>query len=191
MDVINVHKWCKEFAAERTEIHVERRSGSLSISDEIVANVEKKTHARRTADFCYSRSTIYRTQRKNQTVISKKVRQMNIINHKRQRSDSSREFLCLCADEKYNFLDSIVTGAKTSASTLHVRSNLSRNDSIPFRPSCQNSNIGDVIGQLVPAGTTLKADKYCKILKKLKRAIRPPNRRSPAKQLEHHHLPSL
>jgi len=40
MDVKNVHKWCREFTAGRTEIQDEERSGRPSISDETVAKVE-------------------------------------------------------------------------------------------------------------------------------------------------------
>jgi len=40
IDVKNVHKWCREFTAGRTEIHDEERSGRPSISDKTVTKVE-------------------------------------------------------------------------------------------------------------------------------------------------------
>jgi len=69
MDVKNVRKWCREFPAGRTEIHVEERSGRSSISDERVAMVEQIMRQDRRitlADLCIlvpevSRSTIGRT----------------------------------------------------------------------------------------------------------------------------------
>lgn len=41
LDVKNAYKWCREFAAGRTEIHVEERRRRPSTSDEPVAAVEK------------------------------------------------------------------------------------------------------------------------------------------------------
>ncbi|XP_052821820.1 uncharacterized protein LOC128247069 [Octopus bimaculoides] len=41
MVVKNVHKWCREFEAGRTEIHDDERSGQPSISDETVTMVDR------------------------------------------------------------------------------------------------------------------------------------------------------
>jgi hypothetical protein len=69
MDVKNVRKWCREFAACRTQIHDEERNGRPSISDEPVAKFDQIMHQdpRITLDDLYflvpevSRSIIART----------------------------------------------------------------------------------------------------------------------------------
>ncbi|XP_029657317.1 uncharacterized protein LOC115231436 [Octopus sinensis] len=71
MDVKNVGKWCREFAAGCTEIHDEERSGRPLISDEPVAKVEQILYENRriTLDDLrilvpeVSRSTIHRVLR--------------------------------------------------------------------------------------------------------------------------------
>ncbi|CAK9798990.1 Protein GVQW3 [Anthophora plagiata] len=68
MDVKNVRKWCREFAAGRSEVHDDERSGRPSISDETVAKVEQTMREDRRItvdDLCIlvpevSRSTIHR-----------------------------------------------------------------------------------------------------------------------------------
>ncbi|XP_023224871.1 uncharacterized protein LOC111625864 [Centruroides sculpturatus] len=44
IDVKNILKWCREFAADHTEIHNEERSRRPSISDETVTKVEQTMH---------------------------------------------------------------------------------------------------------------------------------------------------
>lgn len=41
MDVKNIHNWCRQFTAGRTEIHDEQVSGKLSISEETVARLRQ------------------------------------------------------------------------------------------------------------------------------------------------------
>ncbi|XP_049952831.1 protein GVQW3-like [Schistocerca serialis cubense] len=43
MNVKNVRMWCREFAAGRTEIHDQQRSGRPTISEETVLKVERST----------------------------------------------------------------------------------------------------------------------------------------------------
>jgi len=123
MDVKNVRKWCREFTADRTEIHDEERSGRPSISDETVAKGEQMHQDQRITldDLCIlvpeiSRSTIGRTLTEKleyRNVCARWVPRMLTEDHQRQRTDSSREFLQRYADENDNFLDSIVMGDET------------------------------------------------------------------------------
>jgi len=126
MDVKNVHKWCKEFTAGRTEIHDEERRGRPSISDKTVAKVEQITCQdwRITLDdLCIlvpevSRSTIGRTfteKLEYRKVCARWVPRTLTEDHQRQRTDSSCEFLQHYAGENGNFLDLIVTGDETWA----------------------------------------------------------------------------
>lgn len=125
MDVKNVRKWCREFAAGRTEIHDEQRSGRPSISDETVVKVEQLMREDRRItldDLCtlvpeVSRSAVHRilTEKlKYRKVCARWVPRMLTEDHKRQRVDSSRAFLQRFAAEQDNFLDSIVTRFTTS-----------------------------------------------------------------------------
>ena len=126
MDVKNVRKWCREFAAGRTEIHDEQRSGRPSISDESVVNVEQLMREDRRItmdDLCtlvpeVSRSAVHRILREKlqyRKVCARWVPRMLTEDHKRQRVDSSRAFLQRFAAEQDNLLDSIVTGDETWA----------------------------------------------------------------------------
>lgn len=203
MDVKNVRKWCREFTAGRTEIHDEQRSGRPSISDETVAKVEENMREDRriTLDaLCIlvpevSRSTIHRILTEKlqyRKVCARWVPRMLTEDHKRQRVDSSREFLRRYADEKDNFLDSIVTGDETWAfhftPETKQQSREWRHPSSPKpRKFKQTQSAGKVMATVfwdrkgvllvdfMPAGTTINADRYCETLKKLRRAIQ--NRR--------------
>lgn len=203
MDVKNVRKWCREFTAGRTEIHDEQRSGRPSISDETVAMVEKTMREDRRItldDLCIlvpevSRSTIHRILTEKlqyRKVCARWVPRMLTEDHKRQRVDSSREFLRRYADEKDNFLDSIVTGDETWAfhftPETKQQSREWRHPSSPKpRKFKQTQSAGKVMTTVfwdrkgvllvdfMPPGTTINADRYCETLRKLRRAIQ--NRR--------------
>ncbi|KAJ8944495.1 hypothetical protein NQ318_011753 [Aromia moschata] len=41
ISIQHVRKWCREFSEGRTDIHDEKRSGRPSISDEVVAKIER------------------------------------------------------------------------------------------------------------------------------------------------------
>lgn len=153
MDVKNVRKWCREFTAGRTEIHDEERSRRPSISDETVAKVEQIMRQDRRItldDLCIlvpevSRSTIHRILTEKleyRKVCARWVPRMLTADHQRQRVDSSREFLRRYADEKDNFLDSIVTGDETWAFhfTPETKQHNHMSGGIPLRPSRENSN---------------------------------------------------
>jgi histone-lysine N-methyltransferase SETMAR len=114
MDIKNVRKWCREFESGRTAIHDEERTGRPSLSDETVAKIERvmRQDRRITLDDLsilvpeVSRTSIYRvlTEKLNyRKVCARWVPRMLTEDHKRQRVDSSREFLRRYADEKDNF----------------------------------------------------------------------------------------
>ncbi|XP_039602163.1 histone-lysine N-methyltransferase SETMAR-like [Polypterus senegalus] len=199
MDVKNVRKWCREFTAGRTEIHNEQRSGRPSISDETVTKVEENMceDRRITLDaLCIlapevSRSTIHRILTEKlqyRKVCARWVPRMLIEHHKWQRVDSSCEFLCHYANEKDNFLDSIVTGDKTwvfhfTPETKQQSREWRHSSSSKLRKFKQIQSAGKVMATVFwdrkgvllvdfkPAGTTINADTYCETLKKLSRAI--------------------
>ncbi|KAJ8955157.1 hypothetical protein NQ318_009050 [Aromia moschata] len=47
ISIQHVCKWCREFSEGRTDIHDEKRSGRPSISDEVVAKIERTKHLNR------------------------------------------------------------------------------------------------------------------------------------------------
>ncbi|XP_064479391.1 histone-lysine N-methyltransferase SETMAR-like [Ornithodoros turicata] len=189
MGVKNVRKWCREFAAGRTEIHDEQRSGRPSISDETVTKVEQamREDRRVTLDDLnilvpeVSRSTIHRVLTKKlqyRKVCARWVPRMLTEDHKRQRVDSSREFLRTFAEEKDNLLDSIVTGDETWAFHFTPETKQqSREWRHPYSPKPrkfkQSQSAGKVMATVfwdrkgvllvdfIPAGTTVNADRYC------------------------------
>ena len=70
-----------------------------------------------------SRTTIYRIltdKLQYRNVCARWIPRMLTEDHKRQRVDSAREFLRRYADEKDNYLDSIVTGNETWAKPVHT-----------------------------------------------------------------------
>ena len=203
MDIKNVRKWCREFESGRTAIHDEKRTGRPSISDETVAKIERVMRQDRRItldDLCISvpevsRTTIYRvlTEKLNyRKVCARWVPRMLTEDHKRQRVDSSREFLRRYADEKDNFLNSIVTGDETWAyhftPETKQQSRQWRHSSSPKpRKFKQTQSAGKVMATVfwdrngvllvdfMETGTTINAERYCETLRKLRRAIQ--NRR--------------
>ncbi|XP_015438009.1 PREDICTED: histone-lysine N-methyltransferase SETMAR-like [Dufourea novaeangliae] len=203
MDVKNVSEWCREFAAGRTEVHDEERSGRPSISNEIAAKVEQTMREDRRItldDLCIlvpeiSRSTIHRILTEKlqyRKVCARWVPRMLTEDHQRQRVESSREFVRRYADEKDNVLDSIVTGDETWAfhyipATKQQLRQWRRSSSPKPRKFKQSPSAGKVmvtvfwdekgvlLVDFMPSGTTINADRYCETLKKLRRAIQ--NRR--------------
>ncbi|CAK9810904.1 Histone-lysine N-methyltransferase SETMAR [Anthophora plagiata] len=198
MDVKNVRNWCREFAAGRSEVHDDKRSGRPSISDETVAKVEQTMREDRRItvdDFCIlvpevSRSIIHRILTEKlqyRKVCARWVPRMLTENHQRQRVETSREFLRRYADEKDNFLDSIVTGDETWAfhftPETKQQSRQWRHSSFPkpqkFKQSPSAGKVtatvfwdrkGVLLVNCMPSGTTINADRYCETLKKPKRA---------------------
>ncbi|KZC11472.1 Histone-lysine N-methyltransferase SETMAR [Dufourea novaeangliae] len=97
MNVKNVSKWCREFAAGRTEVHDVERSGRPSLSDETAAKVEQTMREDRRItldDLCIlvpevSRSTIHRILTEKlqyRKACAKWVPRMLTEDHQRQRN---------------------------------------------------------------------------------------------------------
>lgn len=197
--VKNVRKWCREFKAGRTEIHDDERSGRPSVSDETIRKLDEVVREDRRITIhelsCFlpdvSKSTIQRivTEKlKYRKVCARWVPRMLTEDHKRQRVEAAREFLERYADERDDFLNSIVTGDET---WVHHFTPESKRQSLEWRhPTSprrrkfkQTQSTGKIMATVfwdrkgvllidfMPTGTTINADAYCETLKKLKRAI--------------------
>lgn len=201
MSLKNVRKWCREFSGGRTEVHDEQRSGRPSISDELKEQIERELREDRRVTvrdleqrFELSKSTIQRffNVMGYHKCCARWVPKMLTEDHKRQRIETSREFLTRYAEQGEVFLDSIVTGDETwvyhftpeskqqSLEWRHSRSPKKRK----FKVTQSDRKImatvfwdrkGVLLIEFMPTGTTINAASYCEILKKLRRAIQ--NRR--------------
>lgn len=203
IDVKNVRKWCREFAGGRTEIHDVERSGRPSISDETVEKIEQILRQDRRITIHelslrvpeISESSIQRILSEKldyRKVCARWVPRMLTEDHKRQRVETSRQFLQQWADQKEEFLDSVVTGDETwvfhfTPETKQQSREWRHSTSPKPRKFKQTQSAGKVMASVfwdrkgillidfMPPGTTINADRYCETLKKLRRAIQ--NRR--------------
>ncbi|CAK9809161.1 Mariner Mos1 transposase [Anthophora quadrimaculata] len=205
MNIKNVCKWCREFAAGRTEVHDEERSGRPSISDGTVAKVEQTMREDRgiTLDnLCIlvpevSQSIIHRILTEKlqyQKVCARWLLRILTEDHEQQRVESSREFLCHYADKKDSFLNLIVMGDETWAfhftpetkqqSRQWWRSSSPKPRIFKQSPSARKvmatvcwDRMGILFVNFMHSGTTINADRHSETLKKLRRAIQNRRRR--------------
>ena len=118
MDIKSIRKWCWEFAFGRTEIHDEKQSGRPSTCKDTIAKVEESMCKDRlvSLDDLWGFSNHHLSDFDGQVAISESVRKMGPTNaHRRPQTATSGLCPWCYADEKDNFLDSIVTGNKTWA----------------------------------------------------------------------------
>ena len=121
----NVTKWCREFSEGRTDVHDEQRSGRPSlISDDLLLETEGQIRANRSVTV---RELHHIIPEVSKTTIHEAVteklgdRKLCVLwtpkmltdDHKTKRMGYALKFLRRYAQERYDFLNSIVIGDET------------------------------------------------------------------------------
>ena len=123
---VNVTKWCRDFSEGRTDVHDEQSSGRPSlISDDLLQEIEGEIRANRRVTKRelhhiipgVSKTTIHEAVTEKlgyRRLCARWVPEILTDDHKMKRMGSTLKFLTRYAQERYEFLDYIVTGDDTS-----------------------------------------------------------------------------
>ena len=215
ISVQHVRKWCREFSKGRTDIHDERRSGRPSISDEVVAKIERILLEDRRITIRELAAQVPEVSEKSiDTILTERlgyhkvcarwVPNMLSENHKIERVNCAQGFLRECAENTEEFLDSIVMGDETwchyvTPETKQQSRQWRHNRSPKPKKFMQKLSAGKVMAtvfwdrkgvlltEFMPRGTTINSERYCRTLQKLRRAIQNRRRGRLTKGVRLHH----
>jgi len=121
----NVTKWCREFSEGRTDVHEEQRSGRPSlIRDDLLQEIEGEIRANRRVTIRelhhiipeVSKTTIHEDATEKlgyRKLCARWVPKILTKDHKTKQMGSELKVLTRYAQERDEFLDSIVTGDET------------------------------------------------------------------------------
>lgn len=215
ISVQHVRKWCREFSGGRTDIHDEPRSGRPSVSDDVVAKIDRLLQEDRRATLRELAEKVPEVSEKTidniltekldyRKVCARWVPHMLSETHKENRVKCAREFLQQCAENTEEFLDSIVTGDETwchyvTPETKQQSKQWRHSDSPRPKKFKRTLSAGKVMATVfwdrkgvllvdfMPTGTTINSERYCETLKKLRRAIQNRRRGRLTKGVRLHH----
>ncbi|UYV65471.1 hypothetical protein LAZ67_3004457 [Cordylochernes scorpioides] len=210
-----VRRWVREFKNSRTDVHDEPRAGRPSDSYEIIAKVEaamledRRVTVRKLCDLVpdISKTTIDKILREHlgySKVCAILVPKMLTEDHKRQRVEAAQKFLDCHETDGEELLDSIVTGDETwvhyTTPETKEQSKQWKHTSSPkplkFKKNtfCRETygsvfwdRKGLLLCDFMRRGTTMNPDRYCEILKQLRRAIQNERRGMLTKGVRFHH----